>query len=321
MKQKSKKQLRRLRRKVNRRKGTDPSVVSKKKKFVFNTSISHFHRVYHQVVGSPDPGLPETNDDAYAGVGNGDGGIRVFTFAWNDLLSPFPDVPTKQADGFANVEQDYSMFYTIGGKATFAFDMREVAAYKLYMISTHTNNIWSATDITPNFTTAGNAEITRKKLQNYLDEKADKTNMSSHWLQRGDGYNSVGTISLKYSPRKFDPDRGPILDDENNDYATKGGKYRPVIPGPTIGLADSPNNLDYCHVIFLPVARSYMQAYMANPAGSPNLAAMVWGKLFLQQIAVGVNTEASLEAYKDVDADIEVDGKRQFSATNPVATV
>lgn len=321
MKQKSKKQLRRLRRRVTRRKGTDPSIVSKKKKFVFNTSISHFQRVYHQLVGATEPGLPTTNDDVVAGAGLGDGGIRIFTFHWNDLLQPFPDSPNKHADGFAHIEQDYSQFYTIGAKATFAFDMREVAAYKLYMITTHTNNLWNATDITPNFTTAGNAEVTRKALQNFLDEKADKTNMSSHWLQRGDGYNSVGKISLRYSPRKFDPDRGNILDDENAGYATKGGKYRPVIPGPTIGLADSPDNIDYCHIVFLPVARSYMQAYMGNPAGSSPIAAMVWGKLFLQQIAVGVNTEASLQTQRDIDNDVELPGTVQYSATNPAATV
>lgn len=307
MRQLTKRQAKRRR---PRRKGIDPSVVTKKRKYLLRTHDSlNFKVVHDELTGLPnDDNVADNGTPAY-------GGIRSFTFKWNDCYHPYLN-STKQPEGFGEISPDYSVFYTIGAKAIFNFDMREVAAYKLYMFTHQNANYWTSLNLTPDFTTAAFSEATRQNLQTILDEKIDKTNSSSHWLQRGDGYNSVGQISLKYSPKKFDPDRGDIVSDENNQYATRGYKWKNSSTAAIANVAASPTDNDYCTILLLPVSTEYTKAYYLTGTGNPSVTSMVWGKFSLQQIVVGVNTDLSTDVRRGIGGNSERDAVRT-DAANP----
>lgn len=292
-----------------RRKGRDPAYSPKKQKFV---ALSE-DRLWMGVTHSPETGNPTTN--------NTDGGIRFFTFRWNDIRHPIQG-STKSSEGFAKIAPDWEKFYVIGAKARFDFDMREVAPYKLYMITHQNANFWISAGITPDFTTDSLAEGTRAALLAYLERVADKKNMSSHWLQRGDGYNSVGSVSLKYKPKLFDPDRGNILDDDNEEYAVKGERWRAASSSSALGNSQSPTDVDYCSIILVPTSLDYMTAYFAtdpnNLGGTLGTVSAVWGRFHLEQIHIAVKNENAPDGrIRAGITDTERTGTLQPSNANP----
>jgi len=300
-------QLKKNRRRGYSRRGLDPAVKPKKKKYLlkFDTDLTF------EAAHSTTTGLP-TSDDS-------DGGIKRFTFKWNDCFHPIIG-STAQPDGFADISADFSTFQVIGGRAKFDFDMRECAPYKLYMVTHHNENLWASLEITPDFTSPANAETTRQLLLTYLDKTGDKTNMSSHWLQRGDGYNSIGTISLRYSPKKFDPSRGSVLDDDNLTYATRGNKYvTNLTTGTTAGAPAQPTDKDYCSILLVPTSSEYMAAYYAGAATS--VISFLWGKFRMEQIVVAINSEASTRIRSDVSTNAEREGTGVGSASVPTPAI
>lgn len=279
-------------RRIAKKRGEDPSYIPRTKKFHFKTSTPLALSTSHDAV----TGYPTTQLDS--------AGIRTFTVRMNDMLNVWQDGFATPPDGFNHVKDGYTKFYTIGGKVSFNFDMINVAGYKLYMLLHNTvdplsdlregvEGPFGSGDEWLGYSAAAGAFVNdaaaatwRNQIQTILEEKVSKKLVSTHWLQRGDGYNSVGTISLKYKPHILDPDRGKIMDDDNEVYATLGTFGRQV--------ERAPINVDFISIILIPTADPYNIAFMKNQT------AMVWGKVNLSQIVVAINDEDAIATARAV---------------------
>lgn len=285
-------------RKINRRrakrKGVNPSIVPRKKKFLFRTQTPLILKNTHDANGYPQDSLIS-------------GGISSFSVRVNDLKKPW-ETGTASANGWNHVSSSFLKWYTIGAKVKFNFDMVNVAGYKLYMLlgnyASFEDDIKYGSKAVPNWTgftsAAGsfvsetNAKFFRNQIQTALDSRISKKLISSHYLQRGDGYHSVGTLSLKYNPHYLDPDRGSVMDDDNQGYATGGN--------PGIETTASPAAVDYIHIILVPTTDEYNEEFMKSTT------AMVFGQLYLEQICVAVNPDTQIAMNREISTQVEQTG-------------
>lgn len=280
---------------MRNRKGVDPSYTPKKKKFHFKTAT--------------DAAISNYYTASLANTRTTDGGIKYFTVNVNNLANVWnQSVTAISADGFDHVAPNYNEFYTIGGRVTYSFDMINTAGHKLYMFCSNTDNPIDDLNIATDSTQLAQADpagqvaqtLYRREVITALEERVSKKLVSTHWLQRGDGYHSIGRISLNYKPHWLDPSRGKLFDDQNGGWATtttRSGNWDTW--NTTI---NAPTKRDYIHIILVPVSEQYIEEFQGDAT------AMVWGKVHLSQIVIACLSDtatAIVGSGIDVQEDIE----------------
>lgn len=280
---------------MRNRKGVDPSYTPKKKKFHFKTATDAAISNYWTA------SLPNTRTT--------DGGIKYLTVNVNNLANVWgQSIAAVPADGFERVASTYNEFYTIGGRVTFSFDMINTAGHKLYMFCSNTDNPIDDLNVATDQAELAQADplgaaaqaFYRREVVTALEERVNKKLVSSHWLQRGDGYHSIGKISLNYKPHDLDPSRGKLFDDANGGWATTTSRTG-VWDNWTVNIVQ-PTKMDYIHLMLVPVAEQYLEEFQGNNT------AMVWGKLHLSQIVIACFSDSATEIVGhniDVQLDVE----------------
>lgn len=276
--QKKRKQVAAKKRRVIAKKGVDPSKVPRVKKFHFKTSCDFAFTNVHTVSGLPQ------DESTTAGV-------QYARITMNDL---WITAGGTSVDGFEHISPDYDRFYTIMAKFKFVFDEVNAQAYKVYMVMTKngttTNAIelinklglvkgagedWDMTDVV-------SRASSRHKLHRTLEERVDRKLVSWVNLQEGTGYDSRRSITMTYTPKRVDGDRGKVMDEKNVKWATSPQA--------------SPENKDSLWILFVPTQENLLipQYYGDTTAGATSgKAASIYGKLYMEHIAIGVKDSNS----------------------------
>lgn len=292
---------------VAKRMGHDPSYTPRKKKLHFKTAADAALQIGFT------SGFPTSRAI--------DGGIKYFSININNLKDVWGSESGNQsADGFFDVATDFNEFFTIGGRVTFSFDMINTAGCKLYMLcspdSDWTDQLPISTDTATIAAADPGGEIAqkfyRKEIITFLEERVDKKLVAQHWLQRGDGYHSIGKLSLNYKPLWLDPSRGKIFDDSNSDYRTT--TLRTGTWDNFSVTANASNKNDYIHIILVPNSDEYNETFQQSDT------AMVWGKIHVSQIVMAsLNDTDSGTLFQGRNIEVQPTDMIPESAAPPIA--